>query len=251
MDLQLKERTVAVTGAASGIGRATALFLAAEGARVACLDVQEEAARKTATEIEGGGGQAIALALDVAQPRSVENAIARTVARFGGLHALVNAAGIGGFVKFEDMTLEEWNRVIGVNLTGTFLMCHAALPHLLANETSAVVNIASIAGLKGQPYSSAYGASKGGVALMSRGLAIEFAKRGLRVNCVCPGGVNTPILHGFNLEGLDFSLLATIRNPTNSMCEPIEVARLIAFLLSDCASYINGVTYAIDGGTLA
>ena len=251
MDLQLKERVVAVTGAASGIGRATAIFLAAEGARVACLDVQAEAARETAAEIETAGGQAAAFALDVAQPRSVAEVVAQTVERFGGLQALVNAAGIGRFVKFEDTTMDEWNRVIGVNLTGTFLMCQAALPHLLANESSAVVNIASIAGLKGQPYSCAYAASKGGVAIMSRGLAIEFSKQGLRVNCVCPGGVNTPILHGFNFEGLDFSLLATIRNPTNTLCEPIEVARLIAFLLSDCASYISGVTYAIDGGTLA
>jgi NAD(P)-dependent dehydrogenase (short-subunit alcohol dehydrogenase family) len=251
MDLNLKGRVAAVTGAASGIGRATALLLAEEGARVACLDVQEQAIRDTAASIEKAGGSALAIRLDVTDPGSVRDAIASTVDRLGGLDVLVNAAGVGGFVKFEDMTLEEWNRVIGINLTGTFLTCHAAVPHLLHSKGRAIVNISSIAGLKGQPYSAAYGASKGGVALFTRGLAIEYAKRGLRVNAVCPGGVKTPMLRGFALAGLDDDLIAPLRNPSNTMCEPIEVARLIAFLASDCSGYITGVTYLVDGGTLA
>jgi NAD(P)-dependent dehydrogenase (short-subunit alcohol dehydrogenase family) len=251
MELHLGGRVVAVTGAASGIGRATALLLGAEGAQVACLDVQVEAVDAVAAEIVAAGGVAFAHRLDVTDPASVGAAVAAVVARFATLHTLVNAAGVGGFVRFEDMTLAEWNRVLAINLTGTFLTCHAALPHLLAAEGASIVNISSIAGLKGQGYSSAYNASKGGVALLTRGLANEFAKRKLRVNAVCPGGVMTPMLQGFMLPGLDPDLIARMQNPAGTLAEPIEVANLIAFLVSDRASYITGVTYAIDGGCLA
>jgi NAD(P)-dependent dehydrogenase (short-subunit alcohol dehydrogenase family) len=251
MDLHLVGRVVAVTGAASGIGRATALLLAREGARVACLDVQTDAVGETAAEIARAGGETLALRLDVTDPASVADAIAGTVERFGALGALVNAAGVGGFVKFEDMTLTEWNRVIAINLTGTFLTCHAAVPHLLAAGGGSIVNISSIAGLKGQAYSSAYNASKGGVALLTRGLANEFAKRKLRVNAVCPGGIATPMLAGFAVAGLDDVLIDRMQNPARTLGEPEDVAGLIAFLVSDRASYITGVTYQVDGGCLA
>jgi NAD(P)-dependent dehydrogenase (short-subunit alcohol dehydrogenase family) len=218
---------------------------------VACLDVQGEAVRGVAGEIEAAGGKAIALRLDVTDPGSVETTIASVVERCGGLHTLVNAAGVGGFVRFEDMTLAEWNRVIAINLTGSFLTCHAAVPHLLAAGGGSIVNIASIAGLKGQAYSAAYSASKGGVALLTRALANEYAKRKLRVNAICPGGIMTPLLAGFALEGLDMDLIARMQNPANTLGEPHDVAGLIAFLASDRASYITGVTYLVDGGVLA
>jgi len=251
MDLQLGGRVVVVTGAASGIGRATAVLFGAEGARVACLDVQQEAVRGVADEIAAAGGEAMALPLDVTDPASVEQAIAAVFERFGTLHTLVNAAGVGGFVRFEDMTLAEWSRVLAINLTGTFLTCHAALPHLLAVEGGSIVNISSIAGLKGQGYSAAYSASKGGVALLSRSLANEFAKRKLRVNAVCPGGIMTPMLSGFAFEGLDMTLIGRMQNPASTLGEPVDVAHLIAFLSSERASYITGATYQIDGGVIA
>ncbi len=251
MDLHLTGRVVAVTGAASGIGRATAQLFASEGAHVACLDVQEDGVRETAAEITRAGGQALATRLDVTDPESVRAAIDATVRHFGALHTLVNAAGVGSFVRFEETTLEEWNRVIGVNLTGTFLTCQAALPHLLAADFPSIVNVSSIAGLKGQAYSSAYGASKGGVALLTRGLANEFAKRKLRVNAVCPGGVITPMLAGFRIEGLDDALIARMQNPAQTLAEPIQIANLIVFLASERASHITGATVVIDGGCLA
>lgn len=251
MDLHLAGRVVAVTGAASGIGRATAQLFASEGAHVACLDVQEDGVREAAAQIMRAGGKALASRLDVSDPASVRAAIEATVRHFGTLHTLVNAAGIGSFVRFEDTSLEEWNRVIGVNLTGTFLTCQAALPHLLAADAPSIVNVSSIAGIKGQAYSSAYGASKGGVALFTRGLANEFAKRKLRVNAVCPGGVITPMLAGFRLEGLDDALIARMQNPAQTLAEPIQIANLIVFLASERAAHITGATVVIDGGCLA
>lgn len=251
MDLHLGGRVVAVTGAASGIGRATAVLLAAEGAHVACLDVQEDALHGLAKEIAAAGGTAMAQRLDVTDPASVEAAIAAVVASFGKLNTLVNAAGVGGMVKFGDLGLAEWNRVIAINLTGTYLTCHAALPHLLAAEGASIVNISSIAGLKGQAYSAAYCASKGGVALFTRALANELAKQKVRANAVCPGGVMTPLVAGMQLEGLDMDLIGRMQNPTFSLGKPDDVASLIAYLASDRASYVTGACYAIDGGAVA
>jgi len=251
MDLHLDGRVVAVTGAASGIGRATALLLAAEGARVACLDVQEAALHALADELTSAGRTAFAHRLDVADPESVEVAIAAVTARFGGLSTLVNAAGVGGMVQFADLKLAEWNRVIAINLTGTYLTCHAALPHLLAAEGASIVNISSIAGIKGQAYSAAYCASKGGVALLTRALANELARKKVRVNAICPGGVMTPLVAGMNLEGLDMDLIGRMQNPTFSLGQPDDVANLVAYLASDRASYITGACYAIDGGAVA
>jgi NAD(P)-dependent dehydrogenase (short-subunit alcohol dehydrogenase family) len=251
MDLHLGGRVVAVTGAASGIGRATAVLFAAEGASVACLDVQEDALAGVVAEIAAAGGTALAQRLDVLDPGSVEGAIAAVVKHFGKLDTLVNAAGVGGMVRFADLKLADWNRVIGINLTGTYLTCHAALPHLLAADGASIVNISSMAGLKGQAYSAAYCASKGGVALLTRALANELAKQKVRVNAVCPGGIMTPLVAAMQLEGLDMDLIGRMQNPTYSLGEPDDVANLIAYLASDRAAYITGACYAIDGGALA
>jgi NAD(P)-dependent dehydrogenase (short-subunit alcohol dehydrogenase family) len=243
-------RSVFVTGAASGIGRATAEQFGEEGGHVVCGDVDVKGAEETAHTIRAAGGDAVALPCDVTNPGAVTEAIAEAVRRNGGLHVLANVAGIGFFRRTTETTLDEWNRMIAVNLTGQFLTCKAAIPHILATK-GAIVNTASVAGLKSHPYSAAYCASKGGVVQLTRALAVEYGRKDIRVNCVCPGGVETPLIAQFNLpEGVSQQALTRIM-PLGRMGKPREVAATIAFLSSDEAAYINGTTIVVDGGMIA
>jgi NAD(P)-dependent dehydrogenase (short-subunit alcohol dehydrogenase family) len=238
-------RTALVTGAASGLGAATARRLAAEGATVACLDVAADGAQRTAEAI---GGSARAYAVDVADPASVRAAIDAAVGDLGRPSVVVNCAGIGRFYHSHEMPFADWQRIIGVNLTGTFLVSQAALPHLLDGGGS-IVNVASNAGLMGQPYSAAYCASKGGVVQLTRALADEYIERGVRVNCIAPGGIDTPLQEQFRNApaGIDFKKFAKIRTPLGT-ATPDEVAALIAFVASDEGRYMTGAIVSIDGG---
>jgi NAD(P)-dependent dehydrogenase (short-subunit alcohol dehydrogenase family) len=238
-------RTALVTGAASGLGAATARRLAAEGAQVACLDVAAEGAQRTAEAIGAG---ARAYAVDVADPASVRAAVDAAVRDLGRPSVVVNCAGIGRFYHSHEMPFADWQRIIGVNLTGTFLVSQAALPHLLDGGGS-IVNVASNAGLMGQPYSAAYCASKGGVVQLTRALADEYIERGVRVNCIAPGGIDTPLQEQFRNApaGIDFKKFAKIRTPLGT-ATPDEVAALIAFVASDEGRYMTGAIVSIDGG---
>ena len=239
-----------VTGAASGIGRATAIRLAAEGAAVACVDRATEGAEKTAAGINADGGRAIAITCDVLDLAQIDATVTRTVAELGHLDVLCNIAGIGHFAKDEDETPDGWQRILGVNLTGTYFMSRAALPHLLA-AAGAIVNCASTAGTNAQPWSSAYSASKGGVIALTQTMAITHGHQGLRVNAVAPGGVNTPITEQFPApDGVDLSLMTRIM-PFTRMGEPDELAAAFAFLASDDASYVTGIVLRVDGGMKA
>jgi NAD(P)-dependent dehydrogenase (short-subunit alcohol dehydrogenase family) len=241
-------RVALVTGAGSGLGRATAVRLAADGAAVGCLDIAAEAAEETAARVRASGGTARAWRVDVADPGSVRAAVRAAAADLGRPQVLVNAAGIGRFGHTTDLAFEEWQHIIGVNLTGTFLMCQATLPYLLDGGGN-IVNVASNAGLMGQPYSAAYCASKGGVVNLTRALADEYVRRGVRVNCVAPGGMKTPMQDAFRQapEGVDWSMLAKVRSPLG-MASPEEVAGLIAFVASDDGRYMTGSIVSIDGG---
>jgi meso-butanediol dehydrogenase/(S,S)-butanediol dehydrogenase/diacetyl reductase len=242
-------RVALITGAASGIGRATALKFATEGARVACCDLNAEGAKATAEEIQRLGADAVALACDVSSQDDVRTTVARVIDTFEALHVLANVAGVGSFQKFEDTSFEEWQRVLAVNLNGTFHMSQAALPHLLEQSgVGNIVNVASLAGLQGQAYSVAYCVSKAGVVSLTRVMAVEFIKRGLRVNCVCPGVVQTPILKNFlPPEGADLSLIDRL-SLGSRIAQPEEVAEAIAYLASDAAGSINGIALPIDSG---
>ncbi len=240
--------TAIVSGAGSGLGRATAQRLAAEGATVACLDLRLDAAESTAAAIAADGGRARAYTVDVADPSSVRQAVDTAAGELGRPSLLVNCAGIGKFANAHEMPFEDWSRIIAVNLTGTFLMSQAVLPYLLDGGGN-IVNIASNAGLMGAPYSAAYCASKGGVVQLTRALADEYLHRGVRVNCIAPGGIATPLQEAFYQlpPGADPRLLAKLRTPLGNS-QPEEIAALIAFVASTEGRYMTGSVVPIDGG---
>jgi NAD(P)-dependent dehydrogenase (short-subunit alcohol dehydrogenase family) len=237
-----------VTGAASGIGRATAIRLASEGARVACVDRDAKGLRATVKELPAGRGKAYTC--DLLAPEAITKVVKAVVKDFGRIDVLCNIAGIGHFSYDEEESLEWWNRIIGVNLTGTFLMSQAVLPHLKKSK-GAIVNCASTAGTNAQPLSSAYSASKGGVISLTQTMAITNGKAGVRVNAIAPGGVNTAITDQFPIpEDADMSLFLRIM-PFMEMGEPEELAAAFAFLASSDASYVNGIVLRVDGGMKA
>ena len=243
-------KVAVVTGAGSGIGRATAERLGSEGATVACLDRAGDAAASTAETIVGAGGEARPYRCDVSDAAAVAVVVASVAADLGRICVVCNIAGIGAFAHSADASLEQWSRIIGVNLTGTFLISRACLPHLL-NGGGVIVNTASTAGLMGQPYSAAYCASKGGVVMLTKALAAEYIKRGVRVNAIAPGGVDTPIIESFSLpDDADFKLLAKIMSPLG-YARPDELASLFAYVASDEARYMTGAIVTMDGGLTA
>lgn len=244
------DRRVVVTGAASGIGRATALRLGAEGARVLCADLAAEAVAATAADIVAAGGEAVARTTDVSQAPECEALVAEAVERWGGLDALCNVAGVLRSRHFPDTTDGDWRLMMGVNLDGPFYCCRAAVPHLLASR-GAIVNVASAAGMMGQSYFAGYSASKHGLVGLTRSLAIEYARSGMRANAVCPGGVDTSMTQAVQIpDDVDFSLLLRA-NITDEMQPPESPAGLVAWLASDEARYVNGGVYAIDCGITA
>jgi meso-butanediol dehydrogenase/(S,S)-butanediol dehydrogenase/diacetyl reductase len=226
-----------VTGAASGIGAATAALLREEGAQVVGVDVRGEGA-----ELLQG---------DVTDPASVQAFVGETIARHGGIDIVANVAGMVRFSHVEDTTLPDWQQHLAVNLTGPFLVSQAALPTLLERK-GCIVNVASIAGLRGQPYTAAYCASKGGLVLLTKSMALELAGRGVRVNAVCPSGVVTPLIAGVAKTiptDADQKLMERLMAPNGLWVEPVEIAEAIAYLSSPAARNITGTTLLIDGGT--
>ncbi len=243
-------RTALVTGGASGIGRATAIRLASEGAKVVAVDVNADLLSKLSGETGGLSGSVSTLVGDVGSENGVEMLVAESMNRLGSLDVVVNVAGVLSFSHTHEQPLGEWSRLIAINLTGTFLVCRQALPHLLSSRGN-IVNLASTAAHKGQPWAAAYAASKGGVLAFTRALAVEYAAAGLRVNSISPGAIDTPITSAFHLpEGANIKLLNRV-TPIGPFGTPEGIAAAIAYVASDEASHMNGADILIDGATSA
>ncbi len=251
MASRFEEKTVVITGAASGIGRATALLLASEGAFPVLADIAEEGVEETRELIEAAGGRALAAVVNVTDRAACFALIEKAVHQTGRLDVLCNVAGMGGMKHSTEVGEDEWRRIFGVNVDGPFFLSQAAIPHLTKQKRSAIVNIASVAGLIGQAYCAGYCASKAAVVSLTKTLAVEYAKTGLRVNCVCPAGVTTPIISSFAApEDADPDYLRRL-GLIPKMTRPEEVAETIAFLACDESRSINGVSLPMDFGLTA
>jgi NAD(P)-dependent dehydrogenase (short-subunit alcohol dehydrogenase family) len=236
-----------VTGAGSGIGRATAVRFAAEGARVACVDRAAAAADETAAAIKAGGGEAFGLGADVTDEAACARMVAACVERFGGLTTLVNSAGVGP--QREMSPSEEFRRIVEINLTGTWLVSQAARPALAASGRGSVTNLASIYGLVGSSRSPGYAGSKGGVVNLTRQLAAEWAPA-VRVNCVCPGHIDTPLTATLMADAAWRATMIT-RYPLARFGRVDDIAAAILYLASDEASFVTGAALPVDGGYTA
>jgi NAD(P)-dependent dehydrogenase (short-subunit alcohol dehydrogenase family) len=244
-------RRALVTGGAAGIGLATARALAAEGARVALLDVDAARLEAAAADLRASGAEMVALAGSVAEPEEVADAFAALDARWGGLDILVNNAGVIGKRAALALTDEEWSRVMRINLDGVFFCAREAGRRMVAQGAGAIVNLGSIYSLVAAPERLAYCASKAAVAAMTRVLAIEWAAHGVRVNAVAPGYVETELIDAAVRAGeLDTASLAR-RTPVGRLARPEEIARAILFLLDPANAYVTGHVLAVDGGWTA
>jgi meso-butanediol dehydrogenase/(S,S)-butanediol dehydrogenase/diacetyl reductase len=229
------------------------MLFAAEGAKVFAVDINGDGVVDTVNAIRAAGGVAVGGVCDVSDLESVQASVEYMVESFGSLHLLVNVAGIGRAARFEEIDEREWARTLGVNLTGVFHTTKAALPHLLQQRGANIVNVASIAGLRGQAYCSAYCATKAGMINFTRSLALEFATRGLRANCIAPAGIQTDLIsHFIPREDFEPQLIAYFSPPKpGKMWKADDMAKSIAYLASDDARMINGAVLVCDGGTLA
>ncbi|GFG66182.1 short-chain dehydrogenase [Mycobacterium kubicae] len=259
---RLEGQRILVTGAGSGIGQATALRLLAEGASVVGADIATDGLEATGARAQEGADRFTALRMDVADEQTVVDGVRSAVEILGGLDSLVNAAGMLRAAHTHQTSSEQWNQIIAVNLTGTFLVVREALPSLLDNPRSAIVNFSSTSASFAHPYMAAYAASKGGVQAFTHSLALEYAGRGLRAVCVAPGSIKSGITDatgGYIPHDADWKLFTrlmpilptTVQSSGTGMADPAVVAGVIAMLLSEDGAFITGTEIRIDGGTHA
>lgn len=249
-DGRLSGKVGVITGAASGVGRATALRFAAEGARVVVADYNEPAGQAVARELAEAGGEALAVKVDVSRAAEVEAMVAATVAEFGRLDVLFNNAAValvGRDNRVTEIAEDVWDYVLSVNLKGVYLSCKHAIPVMAANGGGSVINNVSIAALVAEPDLDAYTAAKGGVLSLSRSVAANYAPQGIRCNSICPGLIRTPMAAGISADVLERFERETLL----AIGEPEDVAHLVVYLASDEARYVTGATFVIDGGYTA
>ena len=246
--MRFEGKVAVITGGASGIGLAAARRFRSEGAAVVIADVNDALGEAAAREL--GPERAMYQRTDVAAWAEVEALMARAAEAFGGIDIVFNNAGIGSFAATPDLELDEWRRVIDIDLTGVFLGCRAAIPHLRGRGGGTIVNTASISGLRGDFSFAAYNAAKGAVVNYTRAAAIDHAREGIRINAVCPGPVDTPLIAGVNqMPGLRERWDESV--PLGRFATPEEIASVVAFLASDDASYVIGAAIPVDGGLTA
>lgn len=246
--------TALITGSAGGIGLATARLLHQRGARVAMVDLQAEAGAQALASLQDKDGRAIFISADLSDARAAERIVAQTVQTFGQLNAVVNNAGIQRYGNAEQTSLELWHEVLRVNLTAAFLTVRAALPHLRTSGGGSIVNVGSVQSHAAQRGAVAYVTSKHALLGLTRALAVDYAAEKIRVNCVCPGTVDTPMFRWS--ASLDANPSAVVQaceamHPVGRLAQPEEIAEVISFLLTDAASFVTGTEIDVDGGLLA
>ncbi len=255
--MKMEGKIALVTGGGNGIGQAVCLEFARQGAKVMVVDIDAAAAEKTAAAIRDMGGEAGSIQADVSQSSQVQAYVAHTVSTFGRIDCFFNNAGIEGVITpLAEYSEELWDRVMGVNLKGSFLGLRYVLPVMIAQKKGTIVNTASVAGTVGSPGMAAYSASKHAIIGLTRTAAGEVGRQGVRVNAVCPGPTNTRMIHSLEkmINPDDPAAVAkfnTGRNPMGRYGEPEEIARVVVFLASDESDYVNGVAWLIDGGRTA
>jgi NAD(P)-dependent dehydrogenase (short-subunit alcohol dehydrogenase family) len=257
---RLENAAAIVTGAGSGIGQAAATRFAMEGAHVVCADIAAQSAAETAEGIHRAGGQAIAVGVDVSDPAQVAALVERAVAELGRVDVLYANAGVGGVGTAMDTEVAEWNRVIGVNLTGVWLCCKYVLPHMVSARQGSIVLQASIGGMRGVPAVAAYAAAKAGVIGLTRQMALDFGPSGIRVNAIAPGTVPTPLVQGIWAAGAGLVAADTLAEqveragalyPLRRVGTADDIANVALFLASDEAAWVTGAVYVVDGGKTA
>lgn len=257
--MKLKDKVAVITGAASGIGRATAILFAKEGAKIVAADINAGGVEETVKMIEDGGGEAVAVRTDISKSEDVQKMFDTTLKTYGRVDILVNNAGVVLGKTFEESTEEDFDRVVSVNFKGTFLCCKYAVPTLKKQGSGVIVNVASVSGNVGQLYHVVYGGTKSAIIGFSRALAVELAPHNIRVNSISPGAVDTPMLRN------DVAAQAAMRGLTvkdiirefeeqgvfRRWAKPEEIAQAILFLASDDSSYVTGADLRVDGGWTA
>lgn len=246
--MRFSGKVVLVTGAGSGIGRATAIRLAKEGAKLLLADINTTAMEELAGQLRSGHDTAVAcFVFDASNTTSCRTMVAHAVSHFGRIDVLCNIAGIAGGWHFHDMPETDWNRMVAINLTSVFAISQEAIPHLIKSKGN-IINMASASAKQGQPYTACYCATKAAVVALTRCLAVEYAEHGVRANAICPGGVNTPINKTLNFPSDINPKMMDKLYPLFPMAEPEEIAAAVAYLASDEARYVTGIDFSIDGG---
>ncbi len=251
--MRLENKVALITGAGSGIGRSTAELFAREGAKVIVADYNADGGQQTVRSIKENGGEAIFVQADVSKSIEAQAMVRAAIDAYGRLHILHNNAGI--FVHgtpAHELTEDVWDRVLDINIKGVWLGCKYAIPELIKAGGGAIVNTASMAGIRGRPYMIAYCSSKGAVVMFTKALAVELAPYNIRVNCICPGGVNTPMIRQAGVTEEQLARQVLLDQPIPRLARPEEMARAVLYLASDTeSSYVTGQALQIDGGQWA